>query len=768
MATHPQTISRRAVFFLVCIGWLVTLWLAEWAIGFPETLAEESSRSLSGENLDLQADQITLTDEGRILSAEGSVEVSSSGFHLTADRIRLDAEQHRLHAEGRVRLIHRGVQTEADSLGVSLSQNHLVLVNARIRVHSRGDSRSGQGFVFSAQRVEGGKAGRWKARSCRFSPCICEDDQEPPLRLDATEAQIRENDQARITSPVIRLHDIPVFMLPSATVPLARRKAGLTPPELSHTGRNGLGLGAGYFLPTGDEADLTPGLRWFSERGVEPHLRTRANTGELTLNLDSAYLRDWSVDSSQPRVSDRFHLEGEEQWKIHPRLSQKLALNLSRDDAWSQDFAERLSDRLADPKHSLLALEYTGRALQASLSARWEQDPRQSSRADGDFWRASENGSIHHLPSSQLNLIRQSLLDGRVNHSLHLGLTSFMQTGVGETPGTAPGFDTTKTTEELPLSPQSSPSNEKALRAVRMDWRYQLRSPWTPAQGLLIEPHAFLSGKSFFFPQATERPQSDIVTDLGASSRLSLFRVFHGDKESALLHRIIPEIEYHVIPWMNHEPSANPDIERLSVDPLDSRIRPHRLHVRLSQEFSLRHGSYAQKPSWRFLRWTLEQVIALPHPKESTSRRLEPIQTDLRFHFQESSLTALVAYDWQRQRLAHGQSRFVLGRLWGLGLDGSYWYAPRGTLLSDWTLQRQDALERTLHQVNAGPSWVIKQRWRLHYHINLNLAPVNLYEQRFGVAYTSACQCFFVTLDAALRPSMQAPDFFVRLGLGSW
>ncbi len=741
----------------------------------PAVFASEPLGFQSG-TVQMQAERIRMEADGAVLVAEGAVLVRDAEAELLADEVTLNRTTRTLQARGNIILQREDSRLQADSLSLTLADGRLVLVNARIWASVDGRVPSApSGFVFFAERVERLDDTLWQADGCRFSPCRCADDSPPPLHLEAREALVKEGDAAALKAPVVHVHDLPVMALPSATVSLARRKAGLVPPDLSYTGRNGLELGEGYFVPLHDEADVTPGLRWFSKRGVEPHQRFRYNTGEAEGALSTSYLRDWSAEQGAPRPKDRFHLDGEHRWQLTPFLDQKLALDLSRDAHWSNDFGQSLNERADERRHSLLALEAGRRSLHASLWARWEQDPNRVSGANGDFWKPSEDLSLQQLPGASVNLMHHSLFDGALLQSLVLGASHFFQTGHAATtaPDGTSSFDNQVPETALPMPFEAKPTDmqaqDKSLRVTRLDWQYRLRAPWKPTAGLLLEPHADLVGKTFVTEDARSPSTSEAYAELGARANLSLFRVFRYESGSALLHRLVPEVEYRLLPWMSAPSQAGvPQAERLPVDALDARVHPHEIHARLRQEFSLRTGDYTTARTHRFLSLTLEQPLSLPHPDTPSKRLIEPMLGEARFHVLESHLSGTLATDWSELRVPHAQARLFLGRLAGLGLDAVYWYAAKGMLLSDWATERREPLEETRHNLEVGPSFEYDKRWSATYRINLDIEPATLHEQRFGLAYASSCDCFFARLDFALRPGMLMPDTFFHIGLGGF
>ncbi len=128
-----------------------------------------------------------------------------------------------------------------------------------------------------------------------LSPCPCEG--RDPWSVKAASAEVIVDESVRFRRGWLRLFDVPIVPIPSASIPL-RRRSGLLTPTVGF-GPYGLLLAQPVYLTATDQGDvtLTPEIRTSSSARMlgEGRYALRGGEGLIT----GAFGRDWRVSSTR-------------------------------------------------------------------------------------------------------------------------------------------------------------------------------------------------------------------------------------------------------------------------------------------------------------------------------------------------------------------------------------------------------------------------------------------------------------------------------------
>ncbi len=213
----------------------------------------------------------------RILRHTGNVDARYGIYRMQADEITIYEGEDRIVARGSV------IFDEGDDqriTGAVAEWNYKTKLGwFEDATGFTNQSADGTVLYFSAERVERVGEDELEVTKGKFTAC---DEAVPKWSFTADKARIRMHDRLSIRNAKFRIKDIPVAILPGASIPLKAlgRSSGFLLPSIGYSGAKGLHVSAAYYQTLGRSADLTLRTDVYSKRGVGygMDLRTRANS----------------------------------------------------------------------------------------------------------------------------------------------------------------------------------------------------------------------------------------------------------------------------------------------------------------------------------------------------------------------------------------------------------------------------------------------------------------------------------------------------------
>lgn len=241
-------------------------------------------------------------EDARIFHYEGNVDARIGTYRLQADKITVYEAGNKIVAEGSV------VFDQADLQRITGSRGEW---NYRTKtgyfVDSTGYTNStqdGTRIYFTADRVERISLDTIVASNVQVTAC---DEDVPKWSFHASKTRIKTGDRVYVSSPTLKIKDVPVFFLPYASVSIKPRDraSGFLTPTLGGSGSKGFRLSTAYYQTLGRSADLTLRNDIYTQRGLGfgADLRTRANSRSY-LNVGFYAVKDRifgpSADAAHP------------------------------------------------------------------------------------------------------------------------------------------------------------------------------------------------------------------------------------------------------------------------------------------------------------------------------------------------------------------------------------------------------------------------------------------------------------------------------------
>ena len=213
----------------------------------------------------------------RVIIHEGNVDVNYGIYRLQADKITLYEAENRLVAEGSV-VFDQG--DDQRITGVTGEFNYITKLG--FFLDSTGftnQTNDGTVIYFTAARVERVGVNEVVVTRGKFTACV---DAVPKWSFTADEARIRTNDRIKLKNAKFRVLDVPIILLPYASIPIKERDraSGFLTPTFGFSGNKGARVATAYYKTLGRSADVTFRGDLFSARGVGfgMDVRTRANS----------------------------------------------------------------------------------------------------------------------------------------------------------------------------------------------------------------------------------------------------------------------------------------------------------------------------------------------------------------------------------------------------------------------------------------------------------------------------------------------------------
>ncbi len=252
---------------------------AEQSIAAPKQLKDDTEQEGGDGEVVVYSERQTVEgEEGkRIIIYTGNVDVKYGIYRLQADKITLYEAEDKMDAEGSV------IFDQGDDQRITGARG---IWNLRTKLGSFEDSTGftnqtddGTVLYFSADRVERVSLTEVVVTKGKFTAC---DEAVPKWSFTADEARIRINDRVRLKGAKFRIKDVPVAVLPFASIPIKQqdRASGFLTPTVGYSRNKGVRLSGAYYQTLGRSADVTFRGDLYTSRGIGYGLdfRSRANS----------------------------------------------------------------------------------------------------------------------------------------------------------------------------------------------------------------------------------------------------------------------------------------------------------------------------------------------------------------------------------------------------------------------------------------------------------------------------------------------------------
>jgi len=307
-------LARRAVSWLALFGALAAI-----AVGIGATAPASAQKSILGFEepgpdtpLNLNADQMTYSRDGRTAIATGNVEIQYGQYTVFADTVSYNRDNGNLTAAGHVRLVEPGGNViEAEHIVLSktfrdgfVRQLTLLMTNYA-RLHAR-----------SAERRDGNITIFRDATYFVCKACLTDASKSPIWQIRAK--KVVRNKAERMMyyeDAFLDFFDVPIIYIPrfSTPDPTVRRKTGFLVPSFSASDEFGVGVEVPYYLNLAPSYDLTLSPLITSEQGpvFKGEWRQRFSSRQYKIKPTGVYQLDKKASPGDTRARGSVETAGD-------------------------------------------------------------------------------------------------------------------------------------------------------------------------------------------------------------------------------------------------------------------------------------------------------------------------------------------------------------------------------------------------------------------------------------------------------------------------
>ncbi len=292
--------------------------------------------------VDLQADDLSYDDNGRVVLATGNVVLQQAGRRLLADGVRYDLKQDQVKASGNVVLRDRNGDVHY-ARDVALSNKFKDGTITGVR------SVLADGSQFSAAegvRDNGLRTTLKNASYTACEPCKDDPDKEPLWQIKASEVH-HDKDEHRVTYKNARMEfsGVPVFYTPylSHSDGSIERKSGLIAPSAGFTSDLGFFATNNYYVDIAPDKDATIGLMASTQEApmALAEYRQRWRDAALTVNGGLTYSSRRANQNGQAiRENEevRGFVKGNARWDINEKWRSGINVDWASDDQFLRQY----------------------------------------------------------------------------------------------------------------------------------------------------------------------------------------------------------------------------------------------------------------------------------------------------------------------------------------------------------------------------------------------------------------------------------------------
>ena len=216
-------------------------------------------------------------DGARIIRHVGNVDARYGIYRIQANEITVYEAENKIVAKGSV-IFDQG--DDQRITGATAVWNYKTKLGTfEDATGFTNQTNDGTVLYFTAERVERVSLNEIVITKGTFTAC---EEAVPKWSFSSERATIKTNDKLRIKNARFKIKNIPVLVVPFASIPIKERdrSSGFLTPTIGYSRRKGVRLSTAYYQTLGDSADVTFRGDVYTSRGLGYGLdvRTRANS----------------------------------------------------------------------------------------------------------------------------------------------------------------------------------------------------------------------------------------------------------------------------------------------------------------------------------------------------------------------------------------------------------------------------------------------------------------------------------------------------------
>jgi LPS-assembly protein len=491
-----------------------------------------------GEQVDLEADQLTFDGQlGRYL-ASGNVRLRQGELQLHSDELWWHRESGAIEASGGVVLEGEGERLSGQRVRYNLNDGTGLVEEGRAFLRE-------QNLRISGARIEKRGASDYRIVDGSFTTCEAA---VPSWKFGAGQLDVTAGGYARARHAVFYLKDLPVFYVPYLIYPAkTERESGLLMPRVGYSDRRGMEFSAAYYQVLRRNQDATLYLDYLSDLGLGKGLEyryvfARDNAGEA---------EGYHIDAEDG--DDRYALDWEHRGTLPGRVRLSADTEYVSDRDYFADFGEEAGEYNKDQSLSIVALSRNWGLYNLVGELRYSENLQRD-----------EPTTLQRLPRISFDAVRQ-----------RLGATPFYF---------AFGSEYTYFWRQ------------EGLKGQRLRVRPALLATWKLWDAVDVIPELGWTERHYWTSGDQSGHQQQGLYDFSTRLSSRFYRVYSRNSASIsrIRHMLEPDLAYFYVPDV--------DQQRLpEFDDFDRIDKAHRIEYGLTQRLTTRSDSGEDLPEYRDL-----------------------------------------------------------------------------------------------------------------------------------------------------------------------
>ncbi|MCB0356142.1 MAG: LPS-assembly protein LptD [Bdellovibrionales bacterium] len=372
--------------------------------------------------ISIAADNSEFDNENNTLTLIGNVQLIYNGYYLSSDKAVLNRESKEVVAESRVVLQTIDTYIEADKAEFNLDTQRGVFY--------KGFIQSGK-VIFEGDIIKKIADKKYEATNASYTACnTC----PPAWSFSGSLIKAELGGYADISLPVLKVANIPIFILPKILVPLkSERQSGVLVPSMKFGGSNGITIINRYFWAISRSEDLTLSAYKYETRGWKAHGHYRYILNENSQgDLKGAYLYDQAFkncvqdcknvnpDDVLEQKVDRGFVGYSHYYLLPHNIVQRAAVYWISDLRYIRDFSDEL-----DGLHGRSAIENRLSVTKNSEMQHLSGELAFYTNLLKENAFAGNEESVHRLPDIKYSLIERRVGNSNLLFRMDIDYTNF-------------------------------------------------------------------------------------------------------------------------------------------------------------------------------------------------------------------------------------------------------------------------------------------------------------------------------------------------------
>jgi LPS-assembly protein len=347
------------------------------------------------DKVSVEADKISYKDNNTI-QAEGNVIIYYKDILLTANSITYNRDSNFAVAIGNVTLNNKDSYINADRMELDLE-------------YDTGYIENGSGYYYPDKyfRASGMRkigANNYILDNATITTC---EGEKPDWSFSAKKAHIEYGDKFVAKGVTGRIRNVPVLYFPYFAWPIKiKRESGFLVPNTGYSSKKGFFITPKYFLNLDVDKDMTFGVNYFDERGLQYLTEARyAKSDKENIYLAGEYINEYDTDSNK---DDRWKIINKSNLFITDNLELRFNTNYVSDFRYRRDFDDYSINELEEFAENKYINEFRGNFYSKYLDASIRY------RDDMHFYDLEDGFMKVHLIREPNFIIEKSYVDAKL------------------------------------------------------------------------------------------------------------------------------------------------------------------------------------------------------------------------------------------------------------------------------------------------------------------------------------------------------------------